>query len=141
MEELHGRIYRFLQVRTTSPILYKVATIRNISSHKSYDIIRWFSGTNSKWDSESWKHDRLENSSFSSTHEKTLDACYSINLNSHLVPIISITRNIRFRLGYPYSACEKHTHNDAQPSYRQRVQKHGKGQYEKGSFTLDIHKL
>ena len=34
---------------------------------------------------------------FSSTHEKTLDACYSINLNSHLVPIISMTRNIRFR--------------------------------------------
>ena len=36
---------------------------------------------------------------FSSTHEKTLDACYSINLNSHLVPIISMTRNIRFRKG------------------------------------------
>ena len=49
---------------------------------------------------------------YSSTHEKTLDACYSINLNRHLVPIISMTRNTQFRLGQPYSTCEKHTHND-----------------------------
>ena len=46
----------------------------------------------------------------SSTHEQTLDACYSININSHLVPIISMTRETRFLLGEPYSQCRKHKH-------------------------------
>ena len=51
------------------------------------------------------------NSQFSSsTHEQTLDACYSININNHLVPIISMTRETRFLLGEPYSQCRKHKH-------------------------------
>ncbi|CAG5097512.1 Oidioi.mRNA.OKI2018_I69.XSR.g15110.t1.cds [Oikopleura dioica] len=47
---------------------------------------------------------------YSSVHEQTQDACYSLNVNTHLVPIISIRRTTRFMLGEPYSTCIKHQH-------------------------------
>ena len=40
---------------------------------------------------------------YSSVHEKTHDACYSMNLNGHLVPIISMKRTTQFMLGEPYT--------------------------------------